>query len=454
MMIPGHPGRQPAIPAPRLNEDQTPKAPPSHLEKYTMTNPLSRFPSPALCRIGFLLIPLALPACESETQPHFDTQVIDSAGVTIVESSGFPDLGSGGWSLEQSPSLTVGTFDGDTLYQLYEVSGGTRLSDGRIAISDAGSFQLRVFGTDGDFQAAFGREGEGPGEFKSIRLMGVLPGDTLVVMDGSLRRISLFHPDRGFLSQSTVEEDVGITWVTNGMFGSGSIVFGGGLSFGPGGDMPTDGLNRPDTPYRSANLGGTLEADFGTVPGSEFFMRSQSSGGEYFISASLIPFGRSPAGFARGDRFYLGSADTYLISSFDPGGQLRSIIRVLVPPPPVTSQNIDGLIQRRVDELEDPSGAPGVRSSLREMPTPETMPAYQSLRVDTEGFLWVEDYLLPDDGLRSWTVFDPQGVPITRLSLPRDNRILEIGRDFVLTVYQDQLEVEYLRVYPLIRGRR
>lgn len=414
------------------------------------TGPLSPT-SPALLSCLVLAHGL-LSGCGSERPSAVETQARDSAGISIVESTSLPEIGSGGWSLDQTPSLTLGTFDGDTLYQLYEVSGGTRLSDGRIVISDNGSFQLRVFGPTGEFLSAFGREGEGPGEFKSVRLMGSLPGDTLVAMDGSLRRISLFHPEMGFVRQTTVEEDVGVTWVTNGMFGDGSIVFGGGMSFGPGGDMPSDGLNRPDTPYRSASLSGALEVDFGTVPGSEYFMRTQGGGGEFFISASLIPFGRHPSGYARGDRFYLGSADTYEIRGFDPTGRLMEIFRVLEGLPPVTSQDVDRLIQGRVEDLEDPSEAPGVRSSIREMPTPETMPAYQGFRVDSEGFLWVEAYLPPWEGLRSWAVFDPNGVPRTRLALPESNRLLEVGRDYVLTVFRDELEVEYLRVYPLVRG--
>ena len=409
--------------------------------------PLFRHPA-----ILFLLVPTALGGCGSEAPGTIQTQVRDSAGVTIVESSDIPEPGAGGWALEQSPSLSIGTFDGDTLYQLYQISGGTRLPDGRIVVSDAGSYQVRIFGPDGSALGIWGREGEGPGEFRSIRVMGPLGGDTVVILDGSLRRISLLDPDLGFIGQSTIDEEVGMTFVSNGMFDDGSIVFGGGLTFGPGGDTPTDGLNRSDTPYRSATLDGRLAADFGTIPGSEFFMRSQRSGGEFFISASLIPFGRRPAAAARGKRFFLGTADTYEISGYDPAGRLDRILRVLRPLTPVTSQDVDQLIEEQVAEMEDPSGAPGLRSSLRDMPTPETMPAYQSFVLDADGFLWVEDFQRPGERLRTWTVFDGEGVPRTRLSLSSDNRVLEIGEDYLLAVFEDQLGVEYLRLFALDRG--
>jgi hypothetical protein len=113
---------------------------------------------------------------------------------------------------------------------------------------------------------------------------------------------------------------------------------------------------------------------------------------------------------------------------------------------------VDRLIQERVASLEDPSAAPALRNALRDMPTPPTMPAYQSLVVDVEGCLWVEDFQRPGVGLKSWTVFGEEGRPRTRLSLPADNRVLEIGKDYVMAVFEDPLGVEYLRLYGLTRG--
>ncbi len=413
-----------------------------------------RIPVRTPCRLLPLLAPAAflLAGCGGEHVGSVETQVRDSAGVTIVESTGLPEAGAGGWALSQEPSLTIGTFQGDTLYQLYRVSGGTRLPDGRIVLSDNGSFQVRIFGPDGTFQESWGREGEGPGEFQSIQVVGRLKGDTVVILDGRQRRISLLRPGEGFLDQSTIEEDVGMTFVSNGMFQDGSIVFGGGLTFGPGGEMPSDGLNRSDTPYRSARLDGSLAADFGSVPGPEIFMRTQGSGGEFMISASSIPFGRRPAAFAKGPWFYVGSSDTYEISAFDSDGRLGRILRVLMPLPPVTDRDVDQFIQERVAELEDPTQAPSVRTDLRQMPTPQTMPAYGGIIVDAADYVWVQDFPRPGVRLRTWTVFDPRGTPRTRLSLPSDNRVLEIGEDYALAVFEDELGVEYLRVFPLTRG--
>jgi len=407
---------------------------------------------PLIPRLPALLACAGLAACGSGTSGGLETQVRDSAGVAIVETPDHPARGAGGWALDQQPFLSIGTFDGDSLYQLYRISGGIRLSDGRIVLSDDGSLQLRMFGPDGAFLRAWGREGEGPGEFLAVEVMGVVGGDTLVVVDGRLRRISLFHPERGFLEQYSVDERAGHVLFANGMFGDGSIVFGGELTFGPGGDTPENGINRSEARYRSARRDGSFGATFGSVPGAEMFMQAQSGGGEIHVSAVSIPYGRSPAAHARGEILYVGSGDTYEILGFGPDGRLDRIIRVLQPPPPVTSQDVERFIEGEVAALEDPSRAPATRNLLNDIPTPATMPAYRAFTVDSEGFLWVEDFRRPWERLRNWTVFDGEGRPRTRLSLPSGNRLLDIGRDYVMAVFEDPLGVQYLRLFALSRG--
>jgi hypothetical protein len=119
---------------------------------------------------AFPLVCLLLSACGAGSTAGVQTEARDSAGVTIVESSGLPAHGAGGWVLGQNSELSIGTLDGDTLYQLFRVSDGILLPDGRIVVSENGRLQLRVFGADGVFQSSLGREGEGPGRWVPANL--------------------------------------------------------------------------------------------------------------------------------------------------------------------------------------------------------------------------------------------------------------------------------------------
>src|SRR5688572_24224209 len=62
------------------------------------------------------------------------------------------------------------------------VVGAVRLSTGEIAVADRGSNQIRYFGPDGTFRRAFGRAGQGPGEFRYIGTLSRF-GDTLAIYD-------------------------------------------------------------------------------------------------------------------------------------------------------------------------------------------------------------------------------------------------------------------------------
>ena len=48
------------------------------------------------------------------------------------------------------------------------VEDALRLHTGEIVIVEEFDFEFRVFGSDGGFRRAFGRMGEGPGEFKAV----------------------------------------------------------------------------------------------------------------------------------------------------------------------------------------------------------------------------------------------------------------------------------------------
>jgi hypothetical protein len=62
---------------------------------------------------------------------------------------------------------------------------------GEMFVQESGDQQIRLYGPDGQLIRKYGREGDGPGEFRTIYGFGLL-GDTLWVSDGRLRRLTLF----------------------------------------------------------------------------------------------------------------------------------------------------------------------------------------------------------------------------------------------------------------------
>ena len=63
-----------------------------------------------------------------------------------------------------------------------------------VFVRQQGIQEIRVFDTTGIHLGTIGREGSGPGEFRSLEAMGFI-GDTLWSIDGDLRRLSFFSPN-------------------------------------------------------------------------------------------------------------------------------------------------------------------------------------------------------------------------------------------------------------------
>ena len=394
----------------------------------------------------FSLVPLA--ACSAGDDSAPVAEVIDNAGVRLILNH-LPDgpVGTGGLSLDAEPMLEIGTFEGDSLYQLYRVAGASRLADGRIVVANAGSFEVRVYGADGRYQRAWGREGGGPGEFLDMSLVGAMGSDTLVVLDNENRRISFMHPDEGFLESMPVGEEFVGSPLAQGVFGDGALVVGGG----PPSIYPRDlqnGVTRFPANFSAWAPDGSLTTDFGEHPGYEIFMRVD--GGN--IGVAPLPFGRTTVAAVSADRLYLGTEDSYEIRAYDPSGSLRSIIRLDQDLRPVTSSDAAAYVEQQLEDIDDPGRRAERRREVEDMGTSETMPAYAGLTADALGHLWVLEYRGPRDDAPVYTVFDAEGKLVGRLTLPDRFRVIEIGSDYVLGRYTDELDVEYLRVYGLSRG--
>jgi hypothetical protein len=67
--------------------------------------------------------------------------------------------------------------------------------EGRYYVGDRSSGEVFVYSAEGKFVGEFGREGEGPGEFKGFSGVIDLPGDTILAVDWRLPRLSIFGPD-------------------------------------------------------------------------------------------------------------------------------------------------------------------------------------------------------------------------------------------------------------------
>jgi len=373
--------------------------------------------------------------------------VTDSAGITIVSNPAPPAALEP--AVDSVPVFTIGGGVGGPDYDLNEIRGSVRLSDGRIVVADNLAGELRFFDSTGSFLQRGGRKGKGPGEFEQIMGVWALRGDTLAVYDISTRRISLFSPAGAFVRQV----DLGKAGFVAPMaiLDDGTIV-GSGFSFNPD-SLPAKGSRRRNVlPVLLIAPDGASTDTMATVDGMEMYTIEASFGGRSFPTPLQVQFGLNTTLAGRGDQVFVGDNAHPEIRVYAQDGSLKKIIRSTHVPVPVTEadrkaqeeSNLErwaanpfrGMPKEMMDQVE---------GWIREAIYAERFPAYETFFLDRIGNLWVQEYAPGKP--QQFQVYNPSGEFMVRTVLPPDVRPLDIGRDYVLATWQDPDGLEHVRLY-------
>lgn len=389
-------------------------------------------------RLVFLLVVTLTSACAGDAPPAAVER--DSAGIRIVENAWHAPVE--GWALGPARATIGGA---DPTEELFQVNGGTVLPDGRIVVVNSGSQEIRIYDGEGRPLERLGGNGDGPGEFRQPALAGVR-GDTLIVYDMNLRRVTLLHPDAGVLGDYSVGGEGGGFPVPQGMFADGAIAFGGGMSFSSREGFP-QGLIRSPSAFRAVPApGGGDAVEYGEFPGAEMWAQVSDRG----FTARTLPYGRVTVSAVGDSLFWIGTADAWELVGYGRDGRPRRIVRVAAPARPVTPDLVGRYVDNALESATDENQRRALRTAFAEMPGVEFVPPYGQLKIDALGCLWVADGQVPGEPVR-WTVLDPAGRLIGRLEMPAGTRPLEIGRDYVLLRATDALGVEEVRLHGLTR---
>lgn len=366
----------------------------------------------------------------------------DSVGITIVESVSPKWSEAEGWFVDSVPFLDLTTSGTGAPHWFYRVSDAIRRSDGSIVVAENDSDEIRFFSPEGAFIRAVGGEGEGPGEFRWPHGIDRYRGDSLIVFDPELGRVTVLGLDGDVARVVPVRLEAARLWHLHPLDDS-TFVARAPLLWVPG---EPDGLyRRPEALVRLSDSGNLMDT-VAIIAGSEEFQ--WNSGG-----ISSIPL------FVRDSRFavykgqvYLGDADEMEFKAYSAQGVVERIIRAPSFDLSVSREEIQAERDARLGQ--NPSERN--RGLMEAMPDPETRPAYTDLVIDSEGFIWAEESkgrtLTMTDGRPSrWTVFSPEGEWLGRVQIPYRFFVFEIGPDYVLGRRHDDEDVEHVELLRLTR---
>ena len=163
------------------------------------------------------------------------------------------------------------------------------------------------------------------------------------------------------------------------------------------------------------------------------------------------PFARNAVGTSWGDGVVVGTQDSFELVMYGREGDPKRIVRIPGWELTVGPGELEEYIQSRIDRVP-PERRPGVRQEMEAMPAPSRKPAYGGLLADEAGNLWVGEWTYHPNNPRQWTVLDPIGRWLGPLSMPERFFPFAIGEDWVFGVETDELDVEYIVLYPLNKG--
>ena len=387
---------------------------------------------------------LAAAACGGAGSEDGATIASDSAGIAIL-SHDILDPNQV-CVVGAEPEVVIGSADATSEYELYRVFGASKLGDGRIAVLNQGSHEIRYYDSTGRHLQSTGREGRGPGEFANAFLLWVLPGDTAWAGDYRPWQFHVFGPDgqwvRTVRPEPALPNPPGVVEVLD----DGRIL----LANRP---ITSEGENWSER-YLTVVLhgpDGSILDTIGTYPNGRWGRLSD------FPRLGLYPLFESFFGIdARGGTVVMGHGSRSGFSMYTAADSLvlQRIVRWNAGDQRVTRTDIAAERQKLADRYSDME--PAMYNQIvgplisEERPVADEFPAFVSLRLGKDGRTWVRSFARPaEPSEQHWLVFKADGTFGCHARLPEAEEFYEFGADYILALDEDDLGIERVVMYSL-----
>lgn len=395
-------------------------------------------------RVVIFVAPV-LVACNQRDEVSLPALVHDSAGVQIIENRTPLWPNGGEWLVETEPALIIGIEDGGEEYEFQAIVDAERMDDGSIVVADAIAAELRVFDAAGRFVRTIGRQGEGPGEFRNLGAVWQYH-DSIAAWDRSLRRLTLFDAlgNVGRVVTLALSPADGLLPEVMGILSDGTIVARATSVITP---AVGEGVHRARGEVILYSPEGELGMMLTALAGEEWVGVPGDDG----VVLSVRPFHRNGYVNVHSDRIHVGDSDQFDIREYRSDGALGQRIRLIAPDVPLTAEDADAHIQATLAAEQHDERRRILRTMLERAPFPETYPAFAGFAADDEGQLWVAESPKAGSNERTWLVFDPSGRWLGRVAMPPRVRVLRVGAGRLLVRHVDELGVQTIRDYRILR---
>lgn len=380
----------------------------------------------------------------------------DSAGVTIIEHPASAVAAAPRWTLGPA---TVTIDHGATEEAIFtRISDAVRLSDGRLVVvnSEDNGAEPLLYAADGTFERPLGRQGSGPGEFRSASLLNCRAGDTLCLFDFMSRRITRMLPD-GSVAATLDLSRVGqmALGFPRGILPDGRLVSipfvfdtvstGGGIFRSPNAIVVVDpAVGDPDT----------IAAG---IPGASTFLGTMKFGDRSMAFPMPAGYGSQTLVTVIGDQVVVATNESSEIVSYALPWTPRRIVRIAQPRTPVDAAARDAYIEANVRDIQrmmSPAMAAFRDQAIERAKNTkftDSMPFYANARVGTDGALWLMESRTAADSTRSFLVVGADGRLAARATIPDAAQLLWVSATEALVMRRDADDVPRVELRSIVR---
>lgn len=339
--------------------------------------------------------------------------------------------------------LLIGAADGEEPYLFSRISGAVRLSSGVIVVANQSSGELRWFSPTGSWLRSRGRMGDGPGEFRGLRRVLRLPGDSILAEDGLSSRMTLYDSAGTLVrSWSIAEAAASLAPPPLGRLPDGSFVALAerALARPPGYTRFEASVLR----YRDGRILDTLLVS----AGGEWYTVACGTQTSPGLCGVGVPYGIRSLAASAGPFVYFGTGERYEVLRLDVRSRKLDTLRRDVPVTPLSAARRAAFIDSIAGTVPESRRAL-VRQRFSEAPVRRTMPFFEAIVADDRGNVWLARPQERSTNERAWDVLAANGRLLRTVMLPASLSVTALSDGFVVGVARDADGVEIVAVYRL-----
>ena len=376
--------------------------------------------------------------------------VVDSAGVRVV-SYDLTNTAVDPYATVGDHDLEIGVLDGNPAYTFTGILDVRTRHDGSVLVSDAGG-EIRIYGDDGLHLRTLGRRGDGPGEFATGPSIVGLAGDTVFAWDSRRRRVTAFS-DQGHTLETTtlLTEAIGpltLLRQSDGTYLSKSRwVSSTADEEGPH-DVRVE-LDSVVVARRDAS-GAVLDTVEIRADMERVRRRQALDDGRFAMQMMARPLTARAFLRSNGAQPIIAHNKSLELVHYGEVGRPQEVLRVAGAWPTASADAIRSTLEARLAEAAEEREMDPRTLRVYEEFMPERAPTFSELLISAEGHIWVASFEFDASDGYEWLVFSPRGQLHGTVRTPPDLRVFDIRGDYLVGVVGDELDVEYVRRYPLL----